>query len=115
METNIIYNQDCLEGLRQLPDRCIDLVVTDPPYMLDMSGGCGLMKRKKEWKEELKGCGFIDGFNIQVMEEIARVCKKMNAYFFCNRLQIPMYLDFINRGGIYGTCLYGTRQMGCLL
>lgn len=32
MELDIIYNQDCLEGLKYLPDHCIDLVVTSPPY-----------------------------------------------------------------------------------
>lgn len=32
MELNQIYNMDCLEGLRLLPDKSIDLIVTDPPY-----------------------------------------------------------------------------------
>ena len=29
---NQIINADCLDILRQLPDKCIDLVLTDPPY-----------------------------------------------------------------------------------
>lgn len=29
---NKIHNTDCLEGMKQLPDGCIDLVVTSPPY-----------------------------------------------------------------------------------
>lgn len=29
---NDIYNIDCMEGMRNLPDNCIDLVVTSPPY-----------------------------------------------------------------------------------
>lgn len=32
MKTNIIYNEDCLEGMRRLPDRSIDMILTDPPY-----------------------------------------------------------------------------------
>ena len=32
METNKIYNMDCLEGMKQLEDNSIDLVITDPPY-----------------------------------------------------------------------------------
>ncbi|MDD4847816.1 MAG: site-specific DNA-methyltransferase [Bacteroidales bacterium] len=31
-EINNIYNVDCLEGMRSLPECCIDLVVTSPPY-----------------------------------------------------------------------------------
>lgn len=32
MELNKIHNIDCLQGLRQLEDNSIDLVVTSPPY-----------------------------------------------------------------------------------
>ena len=32
LEVNKIYNDDCLNILKQLPDKCIDLVLTDPPY-----------------------------------------------------------------------------------
>lgn len=32
MELNKIYNIDCLDGLKELPDQCIDLTVTSPPY-----------------------------------------------------------------------------------
>ncbi len=32
---NEIYNMDCLEGMKQLPDNCIDLVITDPPFAID--------------------------------------------------------------------------------
>lgn len=32
IETNKIYNMDCVEGVRMLPDECIDLTVTPPPY-----------------------------------------------------------------------------------
>ena len=36
METNKIYNQDCLEYMATLPDGCIDLIVTDPPYGINV-------------------------------------------------------------------------------
>ena len=32
---NKIYNQDCLEFMRSLPDNFFDLVITDPPYGID--------------------------------------------------------------------------------
>lgn len=32
MELNTIYNQNCLEGMQKLPDKSIDLILTDPPY-----------------------------------------------------------------------------------
>ena len=32
MEINKIYNMNCLEGLKQLGEESIDLMVTSPPY-----------------------------------------------------------------------------------
>lgn len=32
MEINTIYNEDCLEGLRKLPDESVDLIITSPVY-----------------------------------------------------------------------------------
>ena len=31
-ELNKVYNLDCMEGLKQIPDKYIDLAVVDPPY-----------------------------------------------------------------------------------
>lgn len=36
MELNNIYNIDCLEGIKQLKDNSINLVVTSPPYNVDL-------------------------------------------------------------------------------
>lgn len=32
MKNNVIYNMDCVEGMKCLPGECIDLTVTSPPY-----------------------------------------------------------------------------------
>ena len=32
MQLNRIYNEDCLEGMKRIPDNTIDLTVTSPPY-----------------------------------------------------------------------------------
>lgn len=32
MELDVLYNQDCIKGLQMLPDKCVDLTVTSPPY-----------------------------------------------------------------------------------
>jgi len=33
---NTIIQGDCLDIMRQLPDKCVDLVLTDPPYGVNM-------------------------------------------------------------------------------
>lgn len=32
MDLDIVYNENCLEGLKKLPDESVDCVVTSPPY-----------------------------------------------------------------------------------
>ena len=31
-EPNNIYNVDCYKAIKDIPDKSIDLIVTDPPY-----------------------------------------------------------------------------------
>lgn len=47
MELNKIYNMDCLEGMKEIPDKYFDLAIVDPPY------GIGANKEKAHngWKD----------------------------------------------------------------
>jgi modification methylase len=38
LETDIIHEGDCIEVLKTLPDRSVDLVFADPPYNLQLGG-----------------------------------------------------------------------------
>lgn len=40
---------DCLEGMRALPDKCVDLVVTSPPYNIRNSSGGGMTLKGGTW------------------------------------------------------------------
>ena len=39
LELNKIYCMDCLEGMKEMDDESVDLVVTDPPYNTGMKAG----------------------------------------------------------------------------
>lgn len=41
---NTIYNADCLDILRLMPDKSVDLVLTDPPYGINVGGGGGKLR-----------------------------------------------------------------------
>lgn len=41
---------DCLEVMRKMPDKCLDLVVTSPPYNLKNSTGNGMKENTKSGK-----------------------------------------------------------------
>jgi site-specific DNA-methyltransferase (adenine-specific) len=46
---NTVICSDCLEVMRQLPDKCVDLVLTDPPY------GIGVIKKTYQNKNTMPG------------------------------------------------------------
>jgi DNA modification methylase len=77
LDVDVIYNQDCLEGMKNLPDKCIDLVVTDPPYLIETKGG-GIFN--KESDQYLGGTQYIseleemkNGFSENILDELCRV------------------------------------------
>ena len=85
-----LLNRDCLEVLKALPDNSVDLVVTDPPYEIGTVGG-GFVGKKKYF-EELES--IKDGFDSVILDELCRVMKKINCYFFCSQKQIIPLLDY---------------------
>lgn len=92
MEFDYIQHGDCLKLIKSIPDGSIDLVVTDPPYLIETSGA-GIYKQDD--KQYVKGLNDIkDGFSEEVLDEICRILKKINVYFFCSQKQIIPLLDY---------------------
>lgn len=105
----MIYNDDCLNVIKAIPDKSIDLVVTDPPYILETQGAGFFGKKSDEYSMNYKGkkaCtwgeryvmkeidGMKDGFPEEVINELCRVMKKINVYFFCSQKQIPILYKY---------------------
>ena len=38
---SIVYNIDCMEYMRTLPDKAFNLAIVDPPYSIDILTGGG--------------------------------------------------------------------------
>ena len=96
MDINTIKLGDAYELIKQVPDKSVDLIVTDPPYQFNGYGGCsGLLKnREHTYCEEIKESGIENGFDLKFLEEFVRVMKKINIYLWCNKEQIYDYLTF---------------------
>lgn len=59
--TSILYdyisNGDCIEGMKELPDNCVDLIISDPPYNLSKSGAW-------KWDNSVSLAGMGGNWNI---------------------------------------------------
>jgi len=96
MKTDYIECGDCLSLMKELPDHSIDLIVTDPPYEIETKGAGIYKQDDKRYVEELES--MKDGFSTEVLDEICRVMKKINVYFFCSQKQIIPLLDYFVKG-----------------
>jgi site-specific DNA-methyltransferase (adenine-specific) len=86
----MLYHGDCLDYMRTMPDDCVDLIVTDPPYEIETHGR-GIM-RHRDYQEELRP--MADGFSPEVLEQMARVMKHVNLYTFCSKRQMPKLIGY---------------------
>lgn len=96
-----IYNQDCLEGLKAIKSGSIDLIVTDPPYLIKdthAGGHTRLARTIQPVNNELRDNGLNTGLDPAILPEMVRVLKTINLYIWCNKAQIPEYLDFFVKG-----------------
>lgn len=87
-----LYQGDCLEVMKNIEDGSVDLVVTDPPYEIATTGAGMYKQADKQYVKELNG--MKDGFSQEVLDELCRVMKKINIYFFCSQKQIIPLLDY---------------------
>lgn len=84
--TNKIINADCMDILKELPDKCIDLLLTDVPYGMNFQSNYRQIKHKK-----------IDNDNNldwlpEWCNQIARVIKdNAHLYIFCSWHNVDIF------------------------
>lgn len=99
---NKIILGDCYQLIKEIPDKSIDCIYTDIPYLY-ANGGQGhseMCVRTARKKEELKDIS--KGIDYSILDEFKRVLKKVNIFIWCSKMQL---LDIMTWGGQYNTDL----------
>ena len=96
MINNVILG-DCYEVIKNIPDKSIDLILTDPPYDFH----CGTINKTGIFKnrivapgQEIVNMNINNGYDISILKEFVRVLKNINIFIWCNKEQIRDYLNF---------------------
>lgn len=89
---NKIINADCMDILKQFPDKCIDLVLTDPPYGMNYQSSWRTDKYNKiDGDNDLK---WLPAF----CEELKRVSKENSIwYIFCSWHKVDVFKQAIEK------------------
>ena len=103
MRLNYIDNCDCLEGLKEVPDKSVDLIVTDPPYFLSMGHAGSSTNTRGAGSEMLNSnrafndLAICTPFYKQLFAEYRRVLKDDGSfYFFTDWRGYAYYFPLLN-------------------
>ncbi len=93
LKTNEIYNIDCMEGLKLIDDNSIDLVIIDPPYLLNINKVKNVSNMNKYANDLLN---LKDGFDLKVLDLLIQKMKKINIYIYCSKRQVKDLLNYFS-------------------
>ncbi len=98
MDIDTIVNGDCYKKIKEIPDKSIDLIITDPPYEIQgLNTGTGFFKWKTtstHYTDDLMKANLGEGIDLSILDEFVRVMKKINIYLWCNKEQIYDYMTY---------------------
>lgn len=83
------YNMDCMEGMKQFPDKYFDLAIVDPPYR-DMSDN----QPTKDMRNNGTMSNFGDKPKKEYFDELFRVSKNQ-IIWGANNFSLPNYKGFV--------------------
>jgi len=72
LQYNVLHNCDCITGMRELPDGCVDLAFADPPYNIGYH--YDVYKDNREYEE------YLD-WSREWMSEVYRVLKPTGTFW----------------------------------
>lgn len=103
LEFNKIYNTDCVEGMKSIPDNTVDLVITDPPFAIEFkakrSNYNRTASRVLEGYNEIPKEKYHD-FTVNWMKECFRILKESGSmYVFSGWNNLKDILNAINNIG----------------
>lgn len=99
-----IQNRDCLEGMKDIPDGSIGLIVTDPPYLLTSRGAVGTMSGYWEGEAARKGRVFeFNDIDIEdYLDDFYRVLDNdAHCYIMCNNYNLAHFFEVIGESGFH--------------
>jgi len=94
MSETKLYQGDCLEVMKEMPDESVDMVLTDPPYGMDYQSNRRTATDKFRKIEQDSGLDWIGGFS----RELYRLMKPNTAgYVFCSWHKVDVFKQALER------------------
>lgn len=92
---NEIYNEDSYEAIKKIPDKSVDCIYVDIPYLFE-SGGVSDTPLSKRIKKQMNNVleDIRKGIDYSIFNEFRRVMKFTNIFIWCSKMQIQNILNY---------------------
>ena len=126
IELNRLYNADYLDGIKDIDDKSIDLIVTYPPYLFDNGNwyksdilgensvytNSELYNNFGMMKTEMGRFGEDDIATLY--DAVIPKMKKVNMFFFCCEEQVPIYGMEARKRGLHYNILVWEKPLSII-
>ena len=88
---SVVYLMDCLDGLKQIPDKYFELAIVDPPYGININMNMGRRKGEKakhavkKWDKGIPSEEYFDGL-------LRIILLRLATYLFMPFLTVNLFL-----------------------
>lgn len=101
IERNKIYQGDCIKGLSMMADKCVDCIITDPPYGMNYKSNFS----KNQTFDKIENDDNLDFFE-PFVKEAHRVMKDDTCmYLFCRFDCYPLFYEVLSKYFNIKNCL----------
>lgn len=102
-ETGNIYNADCVQAMREMPAACVDMILTDPPYLVQYKTNMRADKNHKFCSE------ILNDNNPELIRDYFVECYRIlkdntPLYSFCDIDKIGYFRECIEAAGFVIRC-----------
>ena len=83
-ELNNVYLEDSYKAIKELPDKCVDLIYTDIPYLIETH--CNNDKKKTAVSQRISNLftndlnQIINGIDYSILDEFVRISRYIYIY-----------------------------------
>jgi len=115
---NTVFQQCCLQGMRQLAPESVDLILTDPPYFLQKTRKVrfqkkGTINKAFTFDQYASESAYLE-FLQCVSQELFRVCKVgASGYLFCSETYVSYLIRLLEEAGFSCRKIFYWHKTNC--
>lgn len=91
----VLYLGNCYEIIKEIKDKTVTLIHTDPPYLIHTDTNIGnfmISRGVKRQQEKLIDANISNSFSYEIFKDFNRICKCPNYQIWCSKKQFVDYL-----------------------